>query len=414
MRKKIKLLKAQAEFVTSEKRHTGLVAGFGSGKTYAGIIKTTLQKLKYPKIDCAYYLPTYNLIKDIAIPRFAETLDDLGLTYDINLSDKVIKVINAGQDFGRIILRTMDNPKLIVGYEVGYSLIDEVDILPANKMEDVFRNVVARNRQRMPDKEYNQLDVVGTPEGYKFFYRFYKETLSKPNLETKNKKLIRASTYDNPYLPKEYIQSLADEYSPQQLEAYLNGYFVNLTTGNVFNEFDRHENHNPRKIQDKDVLHIGIDFNITNMSAVIHVVDDDILYAVDEITGAFDTNELATIIKERYKGHRIAVYPDASGMQRKSSALGMTDFKILKQYGFVIKSNKSNPLVRDRINETNRRFREKTYFVNTDICINYTDALEQLSYDKSGQPDKTSGLDHITDAGTYFVWQKKSKKFAFR
>ena len=414
MRAELTLLKSQKAFVLSDIRHTGLVAGFGSGKTYAGIIKTVLQKLKYPTIDCAYYLPTYNLIKDIAIPRFAETLSDIGLTYDINLSDKVIKVINGGQSFGRIILRTMDNPKLIVGYEVGYSLIDEVDILPADKMRDVFRNVVARNRQVLPDKSYNQLDMVGTPEGYKFFYHFFKETLSKEKLSTKTKRLIRASTYDNPYLPSGYIESLADEYTADQLEAYLNGHFVNLTTGNVFNEFNRNTHHTNKTISKGEVLHIGIDFNITNMSAVIHVIDDDKLYAIDEITNAFDTVALSEIIKSKYKGHSIAVYPDASGVQRKTSAMGLTDLKILKSYGFKVFAGKTNPAIRDRINETNKRFRQMSYFVNTDICINYTDALEQLAYDKSGQPDKNSGLDHITDAGTYFVWQKKRKKFGFR
>jgi len=414
MRKKIKLLPAQAEFALSKKRHTGLVAGFGSGKTFAGIMKTVLQKLQYPTIDCAYYLPTYNLIKDIAIPRFAEVLDQLGLTYDINLSDKVIKVMNGGQDFGRIILRTMDNPKLIVGYEVGYSLIDEVDILPTAKMEEVFKNVVARNRQRMPDKEYNQLDMVGTPEGYKFFYNFFKETLKEKNLETKNKKLIRASTYNNPYLPKEYIQSLADEYSPEQLEAYLNGYFVNLTSGNVINDFDRHKHHTDRVVQKGDILHVGVDFNITNMSAVIHVIENNVLYAVDEITGAFDTERLASAIKEKFKGHKIAVYPDASGNQRRTSAAGITDIKILKAHGFIVKAGKSNPPIKDRINEMNRRFRKGEYFINTDTCLQYTDALEQLTYDKSGMPDKSSGFDHLIDAAGYFVWQKKRKQFSIR
>jgi len=39
--------------------------------------------------------------------------------------------------------------------------------------------------------------------------------------------------------------------------------------------------------------------------------------------------------------------------------------------------------------------------VNT--LTHYVEALEQLTYDKNGMPDKESGLDHITDAGTYFI-----------
>jgi hypothetical protein len=42
--------------------------------------------------------------------------------------------------------------------------------------------------------------------------------------------------------------------------------------------------------------------------------------------------------------------------------------------------------------------------VNTHKCPEYTEALEKMAYDKNGVPDKSSGFDHITDAGGYFVY----------
>ena len=406
MKSNLTLLPAQLEFVLSEKRHTGFVAGYGSGKTEGGVTKTIVQKLKHPYANVAYYLPSYPLIKDIAIPRFESILDKIKLQYQTNQTDKVISVYNGGFNFGKIILRSMDNPKYIVGYEVGYSLIDECDILPMPKMKEVFRMILARNRAKLK-KDINKVDMVGTPEGFKFFYNFFEKNKSD------NKVLIKASTYDNPYLPDGYIDSLLDEYPAHLLEAYLNGEFVNMNTGAVFNDFDKEKHHTDRVIQKSDVLHVGIDFNITKMSAVIHVIDGNKLYAVDEITNAYDTNQLGDIIKEKYKGHRIAVYPDASGNSRKTSA-SVTDVQILKSKGFVVRVKSKNPFVKDRINETNRRFRDLTYFVNTNKCISYTESLEQLAYDKNGQPDKSSGLDHIIDAGTYCVWWHKPKRFNIR
>jgi hypothetical protein len=42
--------------------------------------------------------------------------------------------------------------------------------------------------------------------------------------------------------------------------------------------------------------------------------------------------------------------------------------------------------------------------VNTHKCTEYTEALERMAYDSNGQPDKSSGFDHITDGGGYFIY----------
>jgi hypothetical protein len=62
-------------------------------------------------------------------------------------------------------MRSIDSPEYIIGYEVGYSLIDEADIPPKDKMRQVLVNVVARNRKKLPNGEHNSLDFVSTPEG---------------------------------------------------------------------------------------------------------------------------------------------------------------------------------------------------------------------------------------------------------
>ena len=77
----IELYPHQDDFIYSEAVHTGLVAGYGAGKSYAGTFKAVKKKLQYPGIDVAYYLPTYPLIKDIAFPRFEELLTNQGIPY---------------------------------------------------------------------------------------------------------------------------------------------------------------------------------------------------------------------------------------------------------------------------------------------------------------------------------------------
>jgi len=75
-----KVLPHQREFINSTDKNTMLVAGYGSGKSYAGTLKTIAMKMMYPNKRVAYYLPTYPLIKDIAFDKFPEILSALGLS----------------------------------------------------------------------------------------------------------------------------------------------------------------------------------------------------------------------------------------------------------------------------------------------------------------------------------------------
>lgn len=382
---RLKPLIHQYEFLNSKNTHTGLVAGFGAGKSFAGVLKT-IYKHTQELTNVAYYLPTYPLIRDIAFPKFNELLDLMQIDYRLNRTDKEYHT-----ECGKIILRSMDNPDLIVGYEVGYSLIDEADVLSKSKMEDVFIKVLARNRA---NKEKNCLDFVSTPEGFSFLYDFF---INNPS---ESKRLIKAKTMDNPYLPKDYINSLREQYDAQQLEAYLNGEFVNLNSGSVYPDYDRQKCNTDRILRDTDTLHIGMDFNITKMSAVIVVLENGLPYVVDELTNVYDTEQMCNLIKQKYSNKQINIYADASGNNRRSA--GKSDFQIIQNYRLNLIKRAKNPKVKDRINSVNKLFRDGAK-ININQCINLVQALEQIGF-KNGEPDKTSGLDHITDALGYVFY----------
>lgn len=171
----------------------------------------------------------------------------------------------------------------------------------------------------------------------------------------------------------------------------------------VYNDYDDIKNHTERTVQPNDVLHIGMDFNVTNMMAVIHVHENGEDKAIAELTGLFDTYQMCEKIKELYGSHSIVIYPDASGQNRKTS--GKSDFDIIREYKYVIRTGVSNPAVRDRVNEVNKAFREGTYSVNRFTCPVYSEALKKQKY-KNGEPDKSSGFDHVTDAGGYYISKK--------
>lgn len=121
-------------------------------------------------------------------------------------------------------------------------------------------------------------------------------------------------------------------------------------------------------------------------------------------------------IKERYWRYdgvryvptcQIRIYPDASGDSRRSVNASQTDIALLREAGFAVSVNAANPPVKDRINAMNAMFcnavGERRYRVNPDKCPSYVEALEQQPWAKNGEPDKTTGHDHINDAAGYFI-----------
>jgi phage terminase large subunit len=384
----MQILKHQAEFIQSNHTHTAIIGGYGSGKSFGGTLKIVLKKLKYPNIDVAYYLPTYGLIKDIAFPNISELLTLRNIPFNLNKSDKEFIT-----PYGKIIMRSMDCPELIVGFEVGYSIIDEADVISVAKMNESFKNIVARNRKRLPNGDKNCLDFVSTPEGFGFLYNFFVKNPSPEKL------IIKASSLSNPFLPKDYIDTLRLSYTEAQLSAYINGEFVNLTSASVYN-FDR-LSHDTDTVQfPNEMLFVGLDFNVTNMNAVINVKRNGKLYAIGEIAEAYNTQQIAEFLLENYPNHKIVINPDASGSQRSSS--GASDFSILRQFGFDVIAPKKNPPVSERVNAVNLALQNGTFFVNTKNCPKLTEALENQAY-KNGVPDKSSGYDHITEAQGYCI-----------
>lgn len=395
------LTEPQYLFVTSPAKFPAMVAGYGAGKTEGGILRALRLKFEYPKQTVGYYMPTYDLIAQIAYPRFQEILTASGYYFALNESKKELHIFGAG----KIIFRTMDQPERIVGYEHADAVIDELDTLKTDKAAEAWRKILARNRQKKPDGSPNTIAVATTPEGFRFVYEKWKRT------PIKGSQIIKASTASNAKnLPDDYIETLKDNYPANMLLAYLEGEFVNLTHGCVYPEFDRAKNNCKTTIKKGESLHVGIDFNVGAMAAVVHVMRDGEPHAVGEFVGYLDTPALIAALKSRYQSgedkHRIIAYPDASGKSRKTVNASQSDIALLKQAGFMVLAKSTNPFVKDRVASFNKLIHKdgkRVYKVNVDACPHLVEGLEKQAYDKNGEPDKTSGFDHVMDAAGYFV-----------
>jgi len=398
---KVEIIKPQGQFLQMPQKFRAFVAGYGSGKTATGCFAMCQHFYEWPKINQGYFAPTYPHIRDIFYPTIEEVASWMGFNVDIKEGNKEVHFYSGGSYRGTTICRSLERPQSIIGFKIGNALVDEIDIMPTNKAKIAWQKIIARMRYKI-DNLKNGIDVTTTPEGFKYVYQLFKKNPSeKPEL-LKNYGMIQASTYDNEKnLPADYIPSLLEAYPTELIEAYIDGKFVNLTSGTIYKNYNRKTHSSTETIQDKEPLFIGMDFNVQHMAATIYVKRDKAWHAVAELKEIFDTPDMISIIKEKWSGHPITVYPDASGNSRKSVNGSETDIALLRQARFLVKNNPSNPSVKGRIIATNKAFDKGLLFINSILCPNVSSCLEQQIYDSNGEPDKKSGFDHQNDATTY-------------
>lgn len=391
----------QARFFQLPDKYPAFVGGFGTGKTETLANCAIRDALSSSSALIALYEPTYDLVRLILAPRMEEKLQELGIRYKYNKQENII--YSSSTQCGDFVLRTLENPARIIGYESYRAHVDEIDTLKKAQAELAWRKIIARNRQQPADidKPFNRVSAYTTPEGFQFVYDTWGKN-PKPGYA-----MVQAATYTNPFLPEDYVDSLRDSYPAALIDAYIEGRFTNLNAGSVYPDFDRKLNHSDATLQPGEPVLIGMDFNRLHMAAIIYVLRDGWPVAVDEISDGRDTPHMVQIFNDRYrlKGHAVQVFPDASGQNSSSKNASESDLTIIKQAGLSVRVNSTNPAISDRVNAVNALILngdgQRRLKVNTNRCPRLTDALEQQAYDKNGMPDKSSGVDHVIDAAGY-------------
>ena len=100
------------------------------------------------------------------------------------------------------------------------------------------------------------------------------------------------------------------------------------------------------------------------------------------------------------------MFPDPSGVQRRSSANGKTDISILQNAGFRVLHRPRHPAVKDRINAMNSLLKnadgELRYYVDPK-CKKLIQSLQRYVYKENTQIPEKGKWDHMFDSASYCV-----------
>ena len=400
----------QGQFLAAQKKFNAFVGGYRSGKTFVGCVRLWSLAARFPGIKLGYFAPTYPMIQDIfysTIAEVGEALSNewgLNLSVDINISRKEVKLIIDDVEYAMVKCRAMEHAHRIVGFDINHAQIDEIDTMKMNKADQAWKKIIARMSSVRKDYPVNTVDFTTTPEGFNFVHNLFVVRLEEDPAIAGDYSIVKASTRQNAKnLPDDYIQSLYNTYPSNLVDAYVDGEFVNLTSGTVYYTYKRQECRSHEEIVAGETLFIGQDFNVGKMASTVYVQRGKIWHAVAELVNLFDTPDVVRVINERWQdnGHHIVMYPDASGKNRKSNQASTSDIAMLQQAKFDVRVNAANPAVKDRVLSMNKALESGLIKINDKNCPNTARGLEQQSYDENGEPDKSGGVDHQNDATTY-------------
>lgn len=403
------LTKPQSYIYHNNSRFRAVVAGRRFGKTFLSVsellraatgmmtqdeldaLKKAGKKPEYVYNKNVWYVaPTYKAAKEIAWDMLINLVPEEFIAKR-NETELSLKLIN-----GSIIsLKGAEKPDNLRGRSLDFCVLDEF----ADMRPEAWFEVI---RPSLSDRKGSAL-FIGTPKGRNHFYDIWTNGAD----QQADWASFQFTTLEGGNVDADEIEAAMRDLDERTFKQEYLANFVNYS-GIIYYNFDRVESIKPGVDYDDQILHIGMDFNIDPMSAVVAVRNNDALHIIDEIViYGSNTDEIVDEIKNRYGKNKIIIYPDPASRQRKTSAGGRTDLSILQNAGFVVKVRSSHAAIRDRINSVNARLKAadgiRHLFVDPK-CKQVIKSLERQTY-KEGttQPDKDSGFDHMNDALGYLV-----------
>ena len=392
----VSLRYAQGQVFSSRKRFRVLVAGRRFGKSYLSCVELLRGAIEKPGETYFYCAPSYRMAKDI-VWKLLKRLVPKAWVKSKNETDLKIELVNGST----IELKGTENAMALRGRSLSGVVLDEAAFMDAEVWFEVIRPALA-------DKQGWAL-FISTPDGTaSWFYDLWCYA------EEGDDDWVRwqFTTIEGDNVPASEIEAARSQLDARTFRQEFEASFENLAGLVAISFGDENISTEASDISVLPLL-LGVDFNVSPMSGVCAVKDNETLYVFDEIilTGGATTWDFAEEVTRRFGvDRRVIACPDPTGGARKTSGVGLTDHNILRRSGFSVSSPKAPWKIRDKITSVNTALLDATGARRTYIhprCKELIKSLRTLTYAPgTGLPNKNLGVDHAFDAFGYLCLQQ--------
>lgn len=203
----------QREFWASQAKFRAYIGGVGAGKSRAGCTEI----LRMPPGSTGMVVaPTYPMLMDATLASFFELYEPFIAAHNKQLM--TTRLVNGTT----ILWRSADRPNRLRGPNLGWFFVDEACYCA----EETWKILIGRLR-KLPGRGW----LCSTPRGFDWVYKLFHGD-NKTDFH-----LVHASSRTNSFLPSDFVQTLAADYSSAFAEQEIEGRFVDLSGGRVRREW---------------------------------------------------------------------------------------------------------------------------------------------------------------------------------
>lgn len=283
----LKLSKFQEQFIKmADEPIVILTTGVGAGKTRIAAVWTVMEAIK-KKCRTIAAAQNYRALTEVLFREIEQLLIEMKIKYRYTKGQKFV-LCNGSEIFGA----TAENPNAILGFtDISNAIIDEAAYCP----EELYNYIT--DRMRGANIKQGKVRLISSPSS-QIKYRWFKDLCKKYSV-----KVIRATTYDNPFTSDEYKKSQEEKYGKgtplyrqQILGEFLDDNFINQIVG--YSDFSKISiEGNTEYNFGIDCAGYGVDYNVITVSNNSRVIE------IIKIQQA-NTFDMATRVKELYEKYR--------------------------------------------------------------------------------------------------------------
>jgi len=305
------------------KRYVLYSGAYGAGKTLLMCHAVIRYCITYPNVLVFFGAQTVPLLRDTVLRTFNEeielyqtALNKQGIKLQLRKTWRQTEMRFIFFNNAEVIFRSCDKPEKFKSLNLDAVALDE----PVDIDEQIF--LMLQGRMRATHAPFRFAILAGNPAGKtNWVYRKFFEDKSKRYYA------VPTTTYENTYLPEDYIPSMEESYDEDYKRRYLYGEWGSFE-GQIFKDFDVGKHVKTLSKQQSDYHYIvgGYDDGYRNPACLLTLgIDkDNHIYVIDEYYRKQETTDsLVKMVEGNHArfGYN-KVYADPSALNFIETARG--------------------------------------------------------------------------------------------